>query len=101
MKCTLIVLNCCKCNFPHTVKYCVSGMNTSSYLEQLLEYLCGYLERTQPLLDQQSAVAGTRRDFQEKWATSTFPGWRVSGGAEGEWGAEDEWGAEGEWGGGG
>jgi splicing factor 3A subunit 3 len=48
------------------------------YLERLLEYLSGYLDRTHPLLDQGKIVEEVRREAEEKWAVGTFPGWSVS-----------------------
>lgn len=46
------------------------------YLEELLQYLCGYLERVWPLLDQQLLFEEVRRDFDEKWSRDAFPGWK-------------------------
>ena len=43
----------------------------------LLEYLCGYMERVHPLMDQNVLYDEIKRDFEEKWSQGTFPGWRV------------------------
>ena len=50
---------------------------TPRYLEVLLEYLCGYMERVHPLMDQNVLYDEIKRDFEEKWSQGTFPGWRV------------------------
>lgn len=48
------------------------------YLEDLVDYLAGYLERIQPLLDQSMLVEDVKKEFDEKWSAGQFPGWRVS-----------------------
>ena len=57
---------------PHTLT-----LYTPRYLEVLLEYLCGYMERVHPLMDQNVLYDEIKRDFEEKWSQGTFPGWRV------------------------
>ncbi len=41
-------------------------------------YLRGYLERVHPLTDQDSLMEEVAREFEERWAAGSFPGWRVS-----------------------
>lgn len=48
------------------------------YLEELVVYLRGYLERVHPLTDQDSLMEEVAREFEERWAAGSFPGWRVS-----------------------
>ena len=48
------------------------------YLESLVDYLTGYLERVQPLVDQTELLLEIKKDFEEKWGQGTFPGWKVS-----------------------
>ena len=48
------------------------------YVENLFDYLAGYLERIQPLLDQNKLVEEVKKEFDEKWSAGQFPGWRVS-----------------------
>ena len=56
---------------PHTLT-----LYTPRYLEVLLEYLCGYMERVHPLMDQNVLYDEIKRDF-EKWSQGTLPGWKV------------------------
>ena len=48
------------------------------YLESMGDYLAGYLERTQPLVDQHALLGQIKKDFTEKWTKGTFPGWKAS-----------------------
>ena len=48
------------------------------YLESLVDYLLGYIERVQPLVDQTELLIKIKKDFEEKWSQGTFPGWKVS-----------------------
>ena len=47
------------------------------YLESLVEYMSGYLEKIQPLLDQSTVLLEIKDDFESKWSQSQFPGWKV------------------------
>lgn len=47
-----------------------------SYIEELVEYLQGYLERVHPLTDQATLMEEVTREFEERWAAGNFPGWR-------------------------
>ena len=62
---------------PHTLTPSHPHTLTPRYLEVLLEYLCGYMERVHPLMDQNVLYDEIKRDFEEKWSQGTFPGWRV------------------------
>ena len=62
---------------PHTYIPIPSHYTYPRYLEVLLEYLCGYMERVHPLMDQNVLYDEIKRDFEEKWSQGTFPGWRV------------------------
>uniref|UniRef100_A0A8D2M8V9 Uncharacterized protein n=1 Tax=Zonotrichia albicollis TaxID=44394 RepID=A0A8D2M8V9_ZONAL len=45
------------------------------YLEMLLEYLQGYTDRVEPLLDQNELFEKTQTEFEKKRENGTFPGW--------------------------
>ena len=47
------------------------------YLEELYGYLYVYLERVKPLLDIESEINTSLKDFEKKWNEGTFPGWPV------------------------
>ena len=51
------------------------------YLESMGDYLAGYLERTQPLVDQHALLGQIKKDFTEKWTKGTFPGWKKDTGS--------------------
>ena len=45
------------------------------YLEALLDYLYGYLQRIRPLLDIDTELVNAKKDFEKKWSEGVFPGW--------------------------
>ena len=47
------------------------------YLDALLDYLFGYLERAKPLLDIDNEINLAVNDFERKWVDGSFPGWPV------------------------
>ena len=47
------------------------------YLGNLVDYLAHYLDKVQPLLDQSAMLLEMKKDFEEKWSQSQFPGWKV------------------------
>ena len=42
-----------------------------------MDYLAHYLDKVQPLLDQSAMLLEMKKDFEEKWSQSQFPGWKV------------------------
>lgn len=45
------------------------------YLEMLIEYLNGYVQRVKPLLDIEAELEATGKDFYRDWDNGLFPGW--------------------------
>ncbi|XP_003383664.1 PREDICTED: splicing factor 3A subunit 3-like [Amphimedon queenslandica] len=56
------------------------GSEYKKYLESLVDYLLGYIERVQPLVDQTELLIKIKKDFEEKWSQGTFPGWKKDSG---------------------
>jgi len=46
-----------------------------TYLNGLVEYLGGYVERVKPLLDMGEEMASVAEEFKEQWDKGSFPGW--------------------------
>ncbi|XP_054717841.1 splicing factor 3A subunit 3-like [Uloborus diversus] len=46
------------------------------YLEALLEYLEGYVNRVKPLLDLNEEMASVLTEFDKVWEQGNFPGWQ-------------------------
>nr|CAD7416157.1 unnamed protein product [Timema poppensis] len=45
------------------------------YLECLLDYLHGYIQRIKPLLDLNTEMEHVQKTFAQQWEAGTFPGW--------------------------
>lgn len=45
------------------------------YLDGLLDYLYNYLQRVRPLLDIDTELVNSKKDFEKRWTEGTFPGW--------------------------
>lgn len=51
------------------------NMDYKKYLEQLNNYLYGYVTRIKPLMDMEVELGKVDVEFQKMWANGTFPGW--------------------------
>lgn len=51
------------------------GKAYAGFLEDLREYLGGFLGRTQPLVDLEEVLGDTDSSFEEAWKAGTLPGW--------------------------
>lgn len=49
------------------------------YLQQLLKYLAGFFDRTQPLGNLDKVFAKLESEFEERWSQGEVLGWTVSG----------------------
>ncbi|XP_044479793.1 splicing factor SF3a60 homolog [Mangifera indica] len=49
------------------------------YMENLLEYLIYFFQRTEPLQDLDRIFSKVVADFEEQWANGTIPGWNNEG----------------------
>mmetsp|Transcript_6383 Transcript_6383/g.18382 ORF Transcript_6383/g.18382 Transcript_6383/m.18382 type:complete len:504 (+) Transcript_6383:259-1770(+) len=52
------------------------------YLTELRDYLLGFQQRTQPLVDVAGQLQKTREAFAQEWEAGTVPGWADRGAAE-------------------
>jgi splicing factor 3A subunit 3 len=57
----------------------MKGIEYKRYVESLVDYLAGYLERIQPLSDQTELLLEVKKDFEEKWGQGQFIGWKKDG----------------------
>ncbi|CAM9482241.1 unnamed protein product [Ascophyllum nodosum] len=55
------------------------GRAYARFLEDLREYLAGFLARTQPLVDLDGVLGDTERSFEEAWKAGKLLGWSFSG----------------------
>lgn len=51
------------------------NMDYKRYVDALIEYLCGFVGRTRPLLDLDAEMERVRGKFQRQWEAGQFPGW--------------------------
>uniref|UniRef100_T1GK99 Matrin-type domain-containing protein n=1 Tax=Megaselia scalaris TaxID=36166 RepID=T1GK99_MEGSC len=51
------------------------NMDYKKYLEQLNNYLYGFITRIKPLMDMDAELGKVDTEFQKMWANGTFPGW--------------------------
>jgi len=59
-----------------------SSADYRSYVGGLLNYLYGFTQRTNPLLDLNEELTEAQHDFESKFAVGEFPGWpKETGGA--------------------
>ena len=69
---------CCACkHYNFFIEILYTYTLQCSYLEKVLEYLSGYIDRVHPLLDQNALYEEIEKEFEEKWLQGNFPGWRV------------------------
>lgn len=58
-------------------RYCKYKDKTyAEYLEGIISYLRGFLLRTQPLVDVDKLEQQFEKEFEERWADSSIPGWQ-------------------------
>ena len=50
-------------------------MDYKNYLNCLVEYLHGYLQRIKPLFDLNDEINLVYKNFEQQWNAGTFPGW--------------------------
>jgi len=60
-------------SIPRYCKY--KGADYTHYLDSLIEYLRGFLLRTQPIIDIGRLEATFEKEFEERWADKSIPGW--------------------------
>ncbi|KAH8918059.1 hypothetical protein BT69DRAFT_1212906 [Atractiella rhizophila] len=56
-----------------------------AYVKQLYEELLGFSKRGFPLEDVDTVVSKAEKEFEEKWAEGTLPGWERGGDDAGVW----------------
>lgn len=55
---------------------CKTTKQYRSYIMELWAYLSYFFSRIQPLVDQQTFISTWKVEFDEKWSTGKFPGWK-------------------------
>lgn len=63
-------------------EYKQSCVKCRDYLTELRDYLLGFQQRTQPLVDVAGQLQKTREAFAQEWEAGTVPGWADRGAAE-------------------
>lgn len=51
------------------------NMEYKRYLETLISYLHGFVNRVRPLLDLDAEMAQVEKNFEQQWQAGQFPGW--------------------------
>jgi len=63
--------------FHDIARYCkYKDRSYSDYVDSLISYLRGFLLRTQPMIDIDKLEAQFEKEFEERWADKSIPGWQ-------------------------
>ncbi len=68
-------------SFFYISENCKTTKHYRSYITGLWEYLSDFFSRIQPLVEKESTIASWKPDFEEKWSSGKFPGWKKRAGS--------------------